>query len=253
MPLATRITALATRAAAESKALRTLINGNAADLTGLTTTAKTSLMAAINEHESRLDFVELGNAVDLNTVITEGTYTQSSTAEAAAGTNYPRPIAGLLEVFVNSYTGTPGMIWQRYTLYGIYSGEVYTRANYNGTWSSWTTVSRDTGWVALTVSAGWTSGTGVNVAAYRQLGDVVRFRGTLAGTLTVATTTQIATVPAAFTPGASNAFCPVGNNGGFVGWSNVASTTGALSVHFKSPWATGATTIDLTGISYPVN
>ena len=49
MSLVTNITNLATRVATEVKALRTLINGNAADLSSLTTTSKTSLVSAINE------------------------------------------------------------------------------------------------------------------------------------------------------------------------------------------------------------
>lgn len=49
MSLATRITDLATRIATECKALRTLLNGNTADLTALTTTAKGNLVAALNE------------------------------------------------------------------------------------------------------------------------------------------------------------------------------------------------------------
>lgn len=49
MSLATNVTDLATRIASEVKALRTLINGNAADLSGLSTTAKGNLVAAINE------------------------------------------------------------------------------------------------------------------------------------------------------------------------------------------------------------
>jgi hypothetical protein len=49
MSLATRVTDLATRTASEAKALRTLINGNVADLSALQTTAKSSLVAAINE------------------------------------------------------------------------------------------------------------------------------------------------------------------------------------------------------------
>jgi hypothetical protein len=49
MSLATNLTSAFTRVATEAKALRTLINGNAADLSALTTTAKTSLVAAINE------------------------------------------------------------------------------------------------------------------------------------------------------------------------------------------------------------
>lgn len=49
MSLSTNVTDLATRVATEAKSLRTLVNGNAADLSALDTTAKTSLVAAINE------------------------------------------------------------------------------------------------------------------------------------------------------------------------------------------------------------
>lgn len=49
MSLATNLTNLATRIATEFKSHRTLINGNAVDLSALTTTAKTNLVAAINE------------------------------------------------------------------------------------------------------------------------------------------------------------------------------------------------------------
>ena len=52
--LQTRLQDLATRIATEVKALRTLINGNAADLTALTTTAKSNLVAAINEVDGDL-------------------------------------------------------------------------------------------------------------------------------------------------------------------------------------------------------
>lgn len=49
MSLATRLLDLSTRLATEMKSLRTLINGNAANLNALTTTDKTTLVAAINE------------------------------------------------------------------------------------------------------------------------------------------------------------------------------------------------------------
>ena len=47
--LVTRISDLATRIGTDVKALRTFINGNMADLSGLTTTAKGNLVAAVNE------------------------------------------------------------------------------------------------------------------------------------------------------------------------------------------------------------
>lgn len=43
--LQVRITDLATRVATEIKSVKTLVNGNAADLSALTTTQKTSLVA----------------------------------------------------------------------------------------------------------------------------------------------------------------------------------------------------------------
>ena len=49
MSLVTRLSDLTTRIATEVKTLRTLINGNAADLSALTTTNKTNLVAALNE------------------------------------------------------------------------------------------------------------------------------------------------------------------------------------------------------------
>lgn len=49
MDLATRLRDLATRAATQAKGLRVLINGNAADLSALNTTAKGNLVAALNE------------------------------------------------------------------------------------------------------------------------------------------------------------------------------------------------------------
>lgn len=54
MSLVTNVTDLATRIATECKALRTLINGNAAGLTGLTTTAQNNLVAAINELDAAI-------------------------------------------------------------------------------------------------------------------------------------------------------------------------------------------------------
>lgn len=49
MSLSVKLTGLVTRVSTELKAIRTLINGNATDLTSLNTTAKANLVAAINE------------------------------------------------------------------------------------------------------------------------------------------------------------------------------------------------------------
>lgn len=74
MSLATNVTDLATRVATEAKALRTLINGNAADLAGLNTTAKTNLVAAINEIEAA---VSSASGIDDGTTATTTTWSSN--------------------------------------------------------------------------------------------------------------------------------------------------------------------------------
>lgn len=73
MSLATNVTNLATRVATESKALRTMINGNATDLSSLTTTNKTNLIAALNELKAAI-----GTPVQINDTTASGTATYSS-------------------------------------------------------------------------------------------------------------------------------------------------------------------------------
>ena len=65
MSLSTNVSNLATRIATEIKALRTLINGNAVDLSALTTTAKSNLVAAINEIDANS-----GSSVAINDATT---------------------------------------------------------------------------------------------------------------------------------------------------------------------------------------
>jgi hypothetical protein len=78
MSLATNIASLATRISTECKTLRTLINGNASDLTSLTTTTKTNLVAAINELKAGIDAATNG-AAGINDTTVSATSTYSST------------------------------------------------------------------------------------------------------------------------------------------------------------------------------
>jgi hypothetical protein len=71
-----------------------------------------------------------GASTDLNTYTSSGIYHQSANANAASGSHYPAPYAGMLEVYASS-----SMVYQRYTLYS--SGIVYVRSYYNGTWYAW--------------------------------------------------------------------------------------------------------------------
>lgn len=62
MSLVTQLQNLATRVATETKSLRTLVNGNASDLSALTTTAKTNLVAALNELDAAVDALTAGGS-----------------------------------------------------------------------------------------------------------------------------------------------------------------------------------------------
>ena len=72
------------------------------------------------------------NTEDLNAITRTGTYVQSSNYWAKRSDNYPRAVAGLLEV----YTGG-GFTFQRYTAYKDFG--VYTRSHYGyeDAWSPW--------------------------------------------------------------------------------------------------------------------
>lgn len=110
-------------------------------------------------------------------------------------------------------------------------------------------------WRNLTAASGWASsptGTQKTAACLRE-NNVVRFRGVMTGSLTAATTTQIATVPVECRPidNPSN-FMAVLTTGGFVGWANITDT-GLLSIHIKTPFTTGTTTVELSSMSYRIS
>lgn len=71
MSLSTNVANLATRIATEAKSLRTLLNGNVADLSGLTTTATSSIVAAINELDAAIGAIGAGASAldDLTDVV----------------------------------------------------------------------------------------------------------------------------------------------------------------------------------------
>lgn len=83
MSLATNITNLATRVATEFKSLRTLINGNTAGLTALTTVDKTNLVAAINEVKASAG-VQINDGATNSTTVWSSTKTNTSITTAIA-------------------------------------------------------------------------------------------------------------------------------------------------------------------------
>lgn len=68
-----RIQDLATRIATECKSLRTQINGNVVDLSGLATANKSNLVAAINEIKGILDTVSGGGGATINDALNVST------------------------------------------------------------------------------------------------------------------------------------------------------------------------------------
>lgn len=75
-------------------------------------------------------------SADLNTYTSNGFYVQVANAQAATGTNYPRALAGVLDVRTNP-DAPGGFVWQKYTIYGGYNPENYVRTYYNGVWTPW--------------------------------------------------------------------------------------------------------------------
>ena len=80
--LAARIADLATRLATECKSIRTLVNGNTADLSSLTTTQKTSLVAAINELKTAID--NSGSSITISDSTSSTTQVWSSSKVSSA-------------------------------------------------------------------------------------------------------------------------------------------------------------------------
>ena len=79
--LQVRITDLATRVATEIKSVKTLVNGNATDLSALTTTQKTSLVAAINELKNAVD--NAGSSITISDSTSSTTQVWSSSKIAS--------------------------------------------------------------------------------------------------------------------------------------------------------------------------
>lgn len=84
----------------------------------------------------QIDGPTISGSVNLNSYTNAGVFFQNSNADAAAGGNYPVPVAGMLEVFKRS--ADAGFVYQRYTAYRTYGGShTYVRGFYDGGWSTW--------------------------------------------------------------------------------------------------------------------
>lgn len=78
MSLVQEVADLALRMSTECKSLRTLINGNGADLSSLTTTAKNNLVAALNEVRALAQSAASSGGAQINDAVTNLTTVWSS-------------------------------------------------------------------------------------------------------------------------------------------------------------------------------
>lgn len=82
--MAIRLRDLAQRTGNETKALRTLVNGNLTDLSSMTTTTKASIVAAINEIVGRLENIQAEAGANINDASNASTVSTWSITKIAA-------------------------------------------------------------------------------------------------------------------------------------------------------------------------
>lgn len=127
------------------------------------------------------------------------------------------------------------------------AGGIWYRYFYNGSWSTWRTGERDTGWIDLTLSSGWTFQYSGDKPQYRRIGNIVYLRGLIDATSAAAGT--IATLPAGFRPlGSFVRFtCSLNQTE----YANVqVNNNGVINDHQKGTKT--RTFLCLAGISFPV-
>lgn len=78
----------------------------------------------------------IGASEDLDTYTTPGVYVQNQNAGASGGSNYPTPLAGMLEV-LDGDAATNVQTVQRYTDYNNPPLTYYRMQRSSGTWSAW--------------------------------------------------------------------------------------------------------------------
>ena len=141
---------------------------NAGDFANNSTNWNTAYTYSQTDADVLRKRTDIPNAANLNTYTAIGLYHQNSNAQAAAGSNYPLGVAGMLTV-----TEDGVMIYQTYQ--GYASNGTYERKYYNGTWESWHLV-YDSG-VFTNNSTNWNTAYTVANAALPKAG------GTMTGTL----------------------------------------------------------------------
>lgn len=145
---------------------------------------------------------QIGASADLN-YLPEGLWNQKSTLDAASGTNYPSPVAGLLTAFFTC--DWPDMLHQTYESYD--NTGIWKRTRFLGAWGAWRRIDATTPSVsALPLSNSWVDyTTGWETANYELNAGRV-YVGGLVKNGVVTSGTTIGTLPQGFRPGGNKTF-----------------------------------------------
>lgn len=94
------------------------------------TNAYTDIDKVVADTRTLNQKVDIGDSVDLDSIVTTGLYHQNANTYAINGINYPIALAGMLEVKEDG-----SMVYQEYRDY-LNKG-VHTRVQYSGVWTVW--------------------------------------------------------------------------------------------------------------------
>jgi len=93
--------------------------------------ADSNLLDGVDSNRILTQKTDIPSGANLNNYVITGLYHQNGNANAAAGSNYPISLAGMLEVIEDG-----SMIYQKYHTYNS-AGDIYFRTRYAGTWYAW--------------------------------------------------------------------------------------------------------------------
>jgi len=105
--------------------------------------------------------VAIPSGADLDTYNTAGLYFQNNSSSAAAGANYPNPVAGFLVVHSGTTSGDGGnsFAYQEYTTYHANnSAKKYYRNKYNQVWGPWKQLNTQADVACLPLTGGTVTG-----------------------------------------------------------------------------------------------
>lgn len=127
-------------------------------------------------------------------------------------------------------------------------GGIWYRYYYDGDWSAWTSGEKDSGWLDLSISSGWSIPYDSEKPQYRKIGNIVYLRGLLNATTDASGT--IATLPAGYRPLGYFVRFPCSLNQ--TEYANVqVNANGVINDHQKGDKA--RTFLCLSSISFPVS